>query len=105
MCTSKAFKAKLYEDFLMSTKTSTSSRVKYLNWFMPIGVMVDLFECVPTICKTLILFVLKDISNKVFDSLMDQGWHEKVVVGYDVIKCLVDQTSVLFKYHIGQSTL
>ena len=63
---------------------------------MSIGVMVDLFACASSIHKTRTLFVFKEISEELFDSLMDQGWNEKIVIGADVIKCLIDAKSVLF---------
>jgi hypothetical protein len=105
MSTSEAFRAKLREDVLMSMKPMTGSRVTHISWFMPIGVMVDLFACASSIHKTRTLFVFKEISEELFDSLMDRGWNEKIVIGVDVIKCLIDAKSVLFKYHIGRSTL
>jgi len=102
---SEAFRAKSHQDFLMSMKPSTGSKVTHITWFMLIGVMVDLFTAAPTIHRTRTLFVFKEMSDKLFASLMDQGWHEKVVIGEDIIKCLVDLKFVLFKYHISRSTL
>jgi len=68
---------------------------------MPIGVIVDLFACVLSIPKKRTLLIFKDMLEELFASLIDQRWHEKFVIGDDIIKCLVDSTSILFEYHIG----
>lgn len=36
---------------------------------------------------------------------MDDGWDVKHTTATDVIKCVVSKETVLFKYHIGRSTL
>jgi len=105
MSTSEAFRAKLRQDFLMSMKPTTRSRVTHISWFMPIAVMVDLFAYAPSIRRTKMLFVFREMLDELSNSLMDCGWQEKVVIGQDAIKCVLDPKTVLFKYHIGQSTL
>jgi len=72
---------------------------------MPIAVMVDLFAAANNIHRTPTLFVFKDISDELFDSLMDKGWNEAIILGVDEIKCIIAPCSVLFKYHIGRSML
>ena len=72
---------------------------------MPICVMVDLFSVAPSIHRTPTLFVFKSVSDNLMSSLMDLGWNTKISMGDDVIKCVVDQQTVVFKYHIGHSTL
>ena len=36
---------------------------------------------------------------------MDKGWESKISISADVIKSIVDQTSMIFRYHINTSTL
>lgn len=105
MSTSEAFRAKLREDFLMSMKPTTGSKMTHISWFMPICVMVDLFACSPSIHKTRTLFVFKDMSDELFASLMDSGWQEKVVIAENAIKCVLDPKTISFKYHIRHSIL
>ena len=105
MATTEAFRAKMREDFLSAMKPSTGSRVTHISWFMPINVMGDLFAISTNIHKTRTLFVFKDNSEEVFDSLMDKGWNERIYLGADEIKCCVDLASIIFKYHVGRSTL
>jgi len=71
MSTSEAFRAKLGQDFLMSMKPTTRSKMMHISWFMPEAIMVDLFASASSIRRTMTLFVFKDISNELIDSLMD----------------------------------
>lgn len=105
MATTEAFRAQMREDFFCSMKPSIGSKTTRLSWFMPITVMVDLFAVASTIHRTQTSFVFKEVSQNLFASLIDKGWQEKICVGADIIKCVVDPTSVTFKYHIGRSTL
>jgi hypothetical protein len=105
MATTEAFRAKLQEDILSSMKPNTGSRATHLSWFMPVAVMVDLFVVASNIRKTRTLFVFKDISTQLFNSLIDQGWDEKITIQLDQVKCTVDRNSLRFKYHIGRSML
>jgi len=36
---------------------------------------------------------------------MDDGWDSKITAGADVIKCEVDRSSLVFRFHISRSTL
>ena len=76
----------------------------HLQWFMPVHVMVDLFSTF-LFCKIPISFVFKDILDKCFTSIMDDGWDIKYTIGVDIIKCVALRQSVIFKFHIGRSTL
>jgi len=103
--TTESFRARMRLDFMSSMKHTTGNRATRISWFMPIGVMVDLFAIMPSIHRTRTTWVFKALSSEVFDSLMDSGWDTKVVTGADEIKCTVDRDSVSFKYHIKRATL
>ena len=105
MSTSEAFRARMRADFLSSLKPSTGSRQTHLQWFMPVPVMVDLFSEAPNICKTTTLFAFPKVSDSLLSSLMDDGWDIKETDKVDLIKCTVDRKSLVFKFHIGRSTL
>jgi len=105
MATSEAFRARLRSDFQSSMKHSTGNRQTHISWFIPIAVMIDLFSIASSIHKTRTLWIFKDLSEELFNSLMDKGWDVKVVHGADEVQCVVDHESVLFKFHIGRSTL
>jgi len=91
MASSEAFRAKLRFDFQTSMKPTTGSRATHLQWFMPIGILVDLFapgsNCMH---KTPTMFVWRSLSKPLIESLMDSGWDEKVTIGLDAIRCIVD---------------
>lgn len=72
---------------------------------MPIHVRVDLFSDSSNIHRTMTLSLFKDISEEFLSSLMDCGWDTKVTIGDDIIKCMVDRLSILFRFHIGRSIL
>lgn len=105
MATTEAFRAHLRLDFLASMKAQTGSRATHLQWFMPVHVMVDLFSVANNIKKTPAYFIFKRPSDDLLSSLMDSGWDTKIMVGDDVIRCTVDHSSVIFKFHIGRSVL
>jgi len=105
MATTEAYRACLRVDFLSSMKQSTGNKQTSLSWFMPLDVMIDLFAISNSIHKTRTLFVFKDLSEELLNSLMDKGWDMKISSGADEIKCMVDRESIIFKYHIGRSTL
>jgi len=46
MQTSKAFHYRLALDFMVAMKPATSSKATYIQWFLPIYVMVDLFSTI-----------------------------------------------------------
>ena len=103
--TTEAFRMKIREDFLFAMKPNTRSQVAHISWFMPINVMVDLFAFSTNIWKTWTLFVFKNNSKEVFDSLMNKGWNKRIYIGADEIKYCVDLASVIFKYYVGRNTL
>ncbi len=37
--------------------------------------------------------------------MMNPGWSEKFHIGQDVIKCVVNRSSIGFRYHVGRQTL
>jgi len=45
------------------------------------------------------------LTQESFDSILDDGWDSKTCVGQDVIKCVVDQSSIIFRYDLGKSML
>lgn len=51
------------------------------------------------------MYVFRNPSDELMKSLMDPGWNEKHETGRDVLKCVVNQTSLVFRYHIGRQTL
>jgi len=81
-------------------KPNVSSRLIYMNWFLLTYVMVDLFTST-AMHKILTLFVLKNLTRESFDSLMDFGWDSKVCIVVDIIRCTINWTSMIFRYHIG----
>jgi len=103
--TSEAFRAKFRRDFLFEMKPNTGSRVTHLQWFVPVGVFVDLFAAAHVVHRTATFFVFKNPSDDLLSSLMDSGWHEKVTVGEGGIRCSVEKSSIIFRYHVGRSTL
>ena len=105
MHTTESFRAKLRFDFQNIMKPNLSSKQSRLSWFMPIGVFVDLFSVAEDIHKTPNFFVFRHMTDDLCSSLMDRGWDCKITVGGDVIKCIIPQSSLLFRYHIGKSTL
>ena len=106
MHTSEAFRTRLTADFANAMKASTGSSFAHQQWFMPIHVMVDLFavSC-DNIRRTPTLFVLQSPSEALLSSLMNPGWSEKFHIGQDVIKCVVNRSSIVFRYHVGRQTL
>jgi hypothetical protein len=104
MVTSECFRSRFRNDFQVSMKPSVGSKVTHINWFLPIHVMVDLFAPAE-VYRTPSMFVFKQLNEESFSSLMDCGWDSKICVGMDIIKCIVDRSTVIFRYHIGRSTL
>ena len=106
MHTSEAFRTKLTADFSNAMKASTGSSFAHEQWFMPVHVMVDLFAIAcDSIRRTPTLFVLHSPSEALLSSLMNPGWAEKFHIGQDVIKCVVNKSSIVFRYHVGRQTL
>jgi hypothetical protein len=106
MHTSEAFRTKLTLDFANAMKATTGSSFVHHQWFMPIHVMVDLFAvAADSIRRTPTLFVLSSPSEALLSSLMNPGWNEKFHIGQDVIKCVANRTSIVFRYHVGRQTL
>jgi len=87
-------------------RPSTSSKLTHLSWFLPIGVFVDIFHVAENrIKKTKVMWIIKDINDDLCASIMDKGWDLKITKAADVIKTVVHQQSLGFRYHIGRSTL
>jgi hypothetical protein len=97
MQSSKAFMAKLFYDFRRCMKASTGSPSTHIKWFMPIGIFVDLIAIADNIHWTPTLFVIKDVADDTFSSLMDDGWDCKIVEADDIIKCTVARKTVIFR--------
>ena len=104
MVTTEAFRAQMRHGFWSSIKPTVGSRSTHIQWFIPIHVVVDLF-LLANWHRTPTLFVFKNLNKQSFKSLMDDGWDTKITVGSDIVKCIVDQTSLVFRYHIGRSIL
>ncbi|KAG0596720.1 hypothetical protein M758_UG279200 [Ceratodon purpureus] len=105
MASSEAFRAKLFQDFRKCMKSSSGSRSTHIQWFMPIGIFIDLFAVADNIHRTPTLFVIKNLTDTAFASLMDDGWDCTIVAAEDEIKCSVARPSVVFRYHAGRQTL
>jgi hypothetical protein len=106
MHTSEAFRTKLTADFATAMKATTSGSFARQQWFMPIHVMVDLFAIAgDNIRRTATLFIVQSPSEALLSSLMNPGWGEKFHLGQDVIKCVVNRPSIVFRYHVGRQTL
>ncbi len=104
MWTTESFRARFRQDFRSAMKATVGSRATHIQWFLPVHVMVDLFSGT-TFHRTPTLFVFKNLDEDSFDSVMDKGWDSKVCLGADIIKCIIHRSTVIFRYHIGRSTL
>jgi len=51
------------------------------------------------------MYVFKQPTQELMCSMMDNGWNSKITIGAKVIQCTIDQGSLLFRHHIGHSTL
>jgi len=105
MCTTEAFRARLRFDFQNAMRPNTGSSQTHLSWFMPIGVFIDLFATTDTIQRTANMWVFKQVSDALCQSLMDGGWDSKVTFRANAIKCTVARASLIFRFHIARSTL
>lgn len=105
MATTEAYRAKLRQDFHQSMKPNVGSKNTHLSWFMPIGVLVDLFAVSMDMHRTATMFVFKRMTDKLCASLMDGGWDSKITIGVDTIKTTIHRASLSFRYHISRSTL
>ena len=98
MHTSEAFRFKLWADFQAVTKATTGSHMGHLQWFIPLHMFVDLFACEEeSIKRTTVLYVVNNPSNELFTSLMDAGWHQKIVFGKDIVRCTISIDTISFK--------
>lgn len=105
MSTTEAFRARLRLDFQNAMRPTTGSSQTHLSWFMPICVFIDLFAAAHTFQRTPTMWIFKEVSDQLCQSLMDGGWDSKVTFGADVIKCMVAKPSLIFRFHIARSTL
>jgi hypothetical protein len=51
------------------------------------------------------LFTFRDVDNKAFAELMDDGWSSRTMVGEDIVRCTIAKPSMVFRYHIARQTL
>ena len=100
MHTSEAFRQKLAVDIATVMKGSFRSNVAHVHWFMPVHVMVDLFGCATTIRRTPTMNVFNIPSTDLLNSLMDPRWDEKHQTWQDILKCVVNRESMIFRYHL-----
>lgn len=106
MYTTEAFRARFRTEFQSAMRPTTGSKQTHFSCFLPIHVFVDLFVVASSnVTRKPTMFVFKPVKKELTDSLMDQGWNIKVSIGVDHIKCTVDSTSLVFRYHIGRSIL
>lgn len=105
MSTMEAFPAKLCLDFQNAMRPNTGSSQTHLSWFMPICVFIDFFAVADTIQRTTSMWIFKNVSDALCQSLMDGGWDSKVTFGADAIKCTIARTSLIFRFHIARSML
>jgi len=103
MSTTESFQAKLRFDFQNVMKPSIGSKQTHIPWFMPLGVFIDLFAAASEFHRTASMWVFKHVQEPLCQSPMDHGWNSKI--GADVIRCTVQQESLVFRYHIARSTL
>ena len=98
MHTSEAFRFKLWANIQAVTKATTGSRMGHLQWFIPLHVFVDLFACEEeSIKRTAVLYVVNSPSDELFTSLMDAGWHQKIIFGKDIVRCTILMDTVSFR--------
>lgn len=106
MYTTEAFRARFRTEFQYAMRPTTGNKQTHFSCFLPIHVFVDLFVVASSnVTRKPTMFVFKPVKKELTDSLMDQGWNIKVSIGVDHIKCTVDSTSLVFRYHIGRSIL
>lgn len=106
MLTSEAFRSRLTNDFAAAMKPTTGSKAAHIQWFLPMHVMVDLFATAgENVRRTTTMYVFKDPSQTLLSDLMNPGWDEKVVIGQDITKCVVNRESIVFRYHVGRQVL
>lgn len=97
MNTSEAFRAKLYVDFQSVTKATIGSRMGHLQWFLPLHVFVDWFALAQN-RWTSTRYVVKNPSEELFTSLMDPGWHQKIVLGKHIVRGRICMPTITFMY-------
>ncbi len=107
MHSSESFRARLFSDFHAAMKASTGGRVCRVSWFLPIHIMIDLFNVQGGLGmrQTKTLCVFKPASEALLASLMDPGWDVKREASSDIIKCQVLRPSITFRYHVGRQML
>lgn len=105
MHTSEAFRLKMAQDVTAAMKGSTGSKVAHVHWFLPVHVMADLFAVADDIRRTPAMYTFGSPSSLLLASLMDPGWNVKWQSGQDIIKCVVSEGTVGFRYHLARQTL
>lgn len=53
----------------------------YLQWFIPMHVLIDFFAISNNFKRTVTLFKVVQPEEALFDRMMDAGWDEKIVAG------------------------
>lgn len=86
-------------------KGSTGGKVAHVQWFLPFHIMADLFAVANNIRLTPAMYIFRSPSTLFLASLMDHRWYEMCKSGQDIIKCVVSQGSVGFRYHLARQML
>ena len=106
MSTTKAFQKKFRKDMHNIMRPNTACKQIYLLWFLRIHVFIDLFAIAVTdMQKTNTMFIFKHVKDELTNSLMDKRWESNITINADVIKTIVDEASMIFRYHFSISTL
>jgi hypothetical protein len=105
MHSSEAFRLKIASDFAAAMKPTTGGKIAHIQWFLPMHMMADFFAVEKNVRRTTTMYIFDTASPKLLQSLMDDGWNEKYVVGQDVTKCVVSEDTIVFRYHVGRQVL
>lgn len=71
----------------------------HLQWFFPLHVIFGLFALAESYIKRLsTLYIINNRTKELFMSLMDLGWHQKIVLAKDIVRCIISMQILIFKY-------
>jgi hypothetical protein len=75
--------------------------MEHLQWFIGMHVLIDFFAISNNVRRRLTFLKIVQLEEALFDSMMDAGWDEKIVVGRDILKMQIIKSTIQFKYHIS----
>jgi hypothetical protein len=64
-------------------------------------VLIDFFAVSNNVRRMVTLLKIVQPEEALFNSMMDEGWDEKIVAGRDILKTQIIKSTVQFKYHLG----